>query len=511
MPGALDFWDRPARVSAAAAVTPAGARPHSSRAEALVHDWLPLSVSTPLAPDWLLPPDDANALAPGVWPASVARDAHGALSIAGLSALELRRRFGTPLYVLDEDEVRARARRVLAAFRSASERHGTQARVYYAGKAFLSTEVARWVTEEGLALDVCTGGELVVALAAGVDPARLGFHGNNKSVAELERAVEVGIGSIVLDSAIEIERLSAIAEKRGITQPVLLRVNSGVHAETHDFLATAHEDQKFGFALEDAAVAVARIRELPGLSFVGLHCHIGSQIFGTAGFRESAARVLELHAELLAGGDIPVLNLGGGFGIAYTSADDPTPIEELADGIADIIAAECAVRGIPMPALAFEPGRTIVGTAGVTLYEIGTVKPVALGEGAQRVYVSVDGGMSDNARPALYGAQYSARLASRTSTAEPALSRVVGRHCESGDIVVDAEYLPGDVSPGDLLAVPATGAYCFALASNYNYVPRPPVVAVRGGAARVIVRGESIDDLLARDAGLDSTPKEGTA
>jgi diaminopimelate decarboxylase len=357
---------------------------------------------------------------------------------------------------------------------------------------------------------VCTGGELAVALAAGADPARLGFHGSNKSVAELEQAVAVGVGSIVIDSLIEIERLAAIVERLGTTQAVLLRVNSGVHAETHEFLATAHEDQKFGFTLTDAAAAVARIRELPGLFFVGLHCHIGSQIFGTAGFQESAARLVELHADLLAGGDIPVLNLGGGFGIAYTSADDPTPIEQLAAGIADAVARECEVRGIPMPNLAFEPGRSIVGQAGVTLYEVGTTKPVELEGGASRLYVSVDGGMSDNARPALYGADYSARIASRVTDVAPVLARVVGRHCESGDVVVDAEYLPGDITPGDLLAVPATGAYCFSLASTYNYVPRPPVVAVRGGEARVIVRGETVDDLLARDAGVHQTRPKGS-
>ncbi|HEX5729805.1 diaminopimelate decarboxylase, partial [Microbacterium sp.] len=433
-----------------------------------------MSVSTSLAPDWLLPPGDANDLAGGVWPASAQRDDEGVLSIAGVPATDLRESFGTPLYVVDEGEVRAHARRTLEAFRSAVEPYGVHSRVYYAGKAFLCAEVVRWVTGEGLAVDVCSGGELAVALAAGADPARLGFHGNNKSVAELERAVEVGIGSIVLDSWIELERLAAIVELRGADdeapQAVLVRVNSGVHAETHDFLATAHEDQKFGFALEDAAAVVARIRELPGLFFAGLHCHIGSQIFGTAGFQESAGRLVEVHAALLEGGDIPVLNLGGGFGIAYTSADDPTPIEALASGIADAVARECEVRGIPMPNLAFEPGRAIVGQAGVTLYEVGTTKPVEIAVGVQRLYVSVDGGMSDNARPALYGADFSARIASRRSAAAPALVRVVGKHCESGDIVVDAEYLPGDIVPGDLLAVPATGAYCFSLASNYNYV-----------------------------------------
>lgn len=440
-----------------------------------------------------------------MWPAGASRDEQGILRLGGLPATALSDRFGTPLFVIDEDQVRDHARRTLEAFRAAASEHDAQVRVYYAGKAFLSSEVVRWVTEEGLAVDVCTGGELAVALAAGAEPSRLGFHGNNKSVAELERAVEVGVGSIVIDSWIELERLAAIVERRDAQQAVLVRVNSGVHAETHDFLATAHEDQKFGFTLEDAPSAVARIREIDGLTFVGLHCHIGSQIFGTAGFRESAGRVVELHAQLLAGGEVPVLNLGGGFGIAYRAEDDPTPIEELAAGIVDAVAQECAVRGIPVPDLAFEPGRVIIGQAGVTLYEVGTTKPVQVDESLTRLYVSVDGGMSDNARPALYGAQYSARLASRVSDAEPVLARVVGKHCESGDIVVDAEYLPGDVSPGDLLAVPATGAYCYSLSSNYNHVPRPPVVALRGGEARVIVRGETVDDLLGRDAGLTLT------
>lgn len=462
-------------------------------------------------PDWLTVPDDANALAQGVWPVAAHRGDRGELIVGGVSASDLRALYGTPLYVLDEDEVRTRARRARAAFDAAATRHGTTAHVYYAGKAFLSTEVVRWVTSEGLAVDVATGGELAVALAAGADPAQIGFHGNNKSVAEIARAIEVGVGSIVIDSEIEVERVAAEAERRGIRQSVRLRVNSGVHAETHDFLATAHEDQKFGIALGRAAAVVARIRALPSLDFGGLHCHIGSQIFGVDGFRESAARLLDVHERLLEGGPVRVLNLGGGFGIAYTSVDTPTPIEELAGAIVDAVAGECARRGIPVPALAFEPGRAIVGPAGVTLYEVGTVKPVRVSDDLTRVYVSVDGGMSDNARPALYGAQYSARLASRVSGAAPALVRVVGKHCESGDIVVDAEYLPGDVAPGDLLAVPATGAYCFSLSSNYNYVARPPVVAVRGGTARVIVRGETIDDLLARDLGVAPSVPEGTA
>lgn len=455
-----------------------------------------------LAPAWLAVPDDVNTLNPQVWPTSAARDADGVLTVGGVSATDLRRDYGTPLYVLDETEVRTRARHMRDAFATAAHTHGTQARVYYAGKAFLSAEVVRWIIEEDLNVDVCSRGELEIALAGGAEPARMGFHGNNKTVDALERAVSIGIGTIIVDSAIEIERINAIAQRLGVVQRVLVRVVSGVHAETHDFLATAHDDQKFGFSLDETPAAVARIRELPGLAFEGLHCHIGSQIFGAAGFAESASRMVALHADLLAGGPIPVLNLGGGFGIAYTEADTVTPIDDLASAIVSAVAHECAERGIPLPALAFEPGRSIIGPAGVTLYEVGTTKPVALGERGSRLYVSVDGGMSDNARPALYGAQYSARVASRTSHTEPVLARVVGSHCESGDIVVDHEYLPADITPGDVLAVPATGAYCFSLANNYNYQPRPAVVAVRDGEARVIVRGETLDDVLARDAGI---------
>nr|WP_218844880.1 diaminopimelate decarboxylase [Microbacterium pseudoresistens] len=444
-------------------------------------------------------PDDANVLDPAVWPASAERDENGALRLGGVGVEELQHRFGTPLYVLDEGEVRTHARRFREALESAAARHGVTAHVYYAGKAFLSGAMVQWVLAERLRIDVCSRGELELALASGADAALLGFHGNNKSTTELERAIEAGIGTIIVDSLVEIDRIAEIAERRGAVQPVLVRVNSGVHAETHDFLATAHEDQKFGFAMPQAPEAVSRIRELPSLRLLGLHCHIGSQIFGAAGFAESAARMVELHARLSAEEPLPLLNLGGGFGIAYTSADDPTPIEELAEAIVGAVAKECAARGVPMPDLAFEPGRAIVGQAGVTLYEVGTVKPVDLGERGERVYVSVDGGMSDNARPALYGAQFSARIASRESEAAPALVRVVGHHCESGDIVVDHDYLPGDVAPGDLLAVPATGAYSHGLSSNYNHAPRRPVVAVGDGRARVIVRGETIADLLARD------------
>ncbi len=428
--------------------------------------------------------------------------------MAGVGATAIAAQFGTPVYVVDEADARDRASGVLAAFQREFDAIGGTASVYYAGKAFLCTEVARWVTDAGLNIDVSSGGELAVALAAGVDASRLGFHGNNKSVAEIDRAVGVGIGTIVIDSLQEIPRVAEAATRHGRMQAVRLRVNSGVHAHTHEFLATAHEDQKFGLPLEHAADAVSAIRGFDSLDFLGLHCHIGSQIFGSDGFAESAARLLAIHRDLLVDGPVPELNLGGGFGIAYTAADDPTPIDELAREIARIVESECSRLGIPLPHVAFEPGRVIVGPSTFTLYEVGTTKDVEVqsetGHPATRRYVSVDGGMSDNARPALYGAEYSVRLASRTSDAAPALIRLAGKHCESGDIVVNADYLPGDVAPGDLVAVPATGAYCWSLASNYNYLGRPPVVAVRDGHARVIVRGETESDLLARDAGLDA-------
>ena len=446
-------------------------------------------------------PGDPNALAARVWPEGAHRDADGRLVVAGVDVRTLADRFGTPLYVVDEAVARARAARTRVAFERAAASVGTTAVVYYAGKAFLSGAMVRWMTEEGLAIDVATGGELAVALAAGVDPARIGFHGNNKSEREIERAVASGVGTIIIDSEIEVERVADAAQRAGRVQRVRLRVNSGVHASTHEFLATAHEDQKFGVPLDDAARIGADIRSHESLEFLGLHCHIGSQIFDASGFAESAERLLAAHAELAATSPVPELNLGGGFGIAYTVADDPQPIEAIAAGIAAAVADGCRRHGVPVPKLAFEPGRSIIGPAGVTLYTVGTVKPVPV-DGGFRHYVSVDGGMSDNARHALYDADYTVRLASRTSDVAPVLVRIAGKHCESGDIVVDQDHLPGDVAPGDLVAVAATGAYCWSLASNYNHVPRPPVVAVAGGRARVIVRGETEDDLLARDAGL---------
>lgn len=431
----------------------------------------------------------------------------GQLKLQEIKATELVAQYGSPLYVIDEGEARSRARETREAFERAFSAYGASARVYYASKAFLCIEVAQWMSDEGLGVDVATGGELGVALAAGIDPQRIGVHGNNKSVREIERAVAAGVGSIVIDSEQEIERIATAATAAGVTQRVFLRVNSGVHASTHDYLATSHEDQKFGVPLSQAEELVALIRSHASLEFRGLHCHIGSQIFATDGFRESAERLLGLYATLRQTGEVPDLNLGGGFGIAYTSleADEVPHIETFATLIAEAVHDTCETLGLEIPNVAFEPGRSIIGPAGVTLYTVGTTKAVELtgndpedGGSASRLYVSVDGGMSDNARPALYDSVYVARLASRRSETDPILTRIVGKHCESGDIIIDREWLPGDIQPGDLLAVPATGAYCWSLSSNYNYVPRPPVVAVREGTSRLIVRGQSEDDLIAQ-------------
>jgi diaminopimelate decarboxylase len=469
--------------------------------------------ANPLAPEWLVVPADANSLEPAVWSRGASRTASGVVSIAGADVVSLVAEYGTPVFVVDEADARGRAREVRESFDREFARIGSSARVYYAGKAFLTIEVARWMIEAGLNIDVCSGGELAVVLAAGVDPQRLGMHGNNKSVAEIDRAVSVGIGAIVLDSLIEIERVASAAAQYGRVQPVRLRINSGVHASTHEYLATAREDQKFGIPLADAPATVALIRSHPELQFLGLHSHIGSQIFESDGFAEAARRLFELHAQLLESGPVPELNLGGGFGIAHTSVDVALPLAEIARRFADIVAAAAAERGVPIPIVSVEPGRSIIGPSTATIYEVGTIKDVAVSvdaagsgqETATRKYVSIDGGMSDNIRPALYGADYSVRIASRSSAAAPELVRIAGKHCESGDIVVRADYLPGDVRPGDLLAVPATGAYCWSLASNYNYLGRPPVVAVVDGVAHLLVRRETEHDLLSRDAGLATT------
>ena len=447
-------------------------------------------------PSWLREPRDPNELVPSLW-STTTHKVDGDLVVGGVSLPGLVADVNTPAYVLDEADFRFRAR----AFREAFAAYD----VFYAGKAFLCTTVARWVAEEGLSLDVCSDGELTVALRAGFDPARIGYHGNTKTEPELRRAVAEGVGRVIVDSFDEIARLERVTASLGRTQPVMVRVTAGVEAHTHEYIATAHEDQKFGFSITsgDALEAVRRVVADPGLELLGLHSHIGSQIFDTSGFEVAARRVLALHAQVASevGVTMPELDLGGGFGIAYTTEDDPSDPAQLAIEMSKIVEHECRALGIAEPRLSIEPGRAIVGPAMCTVYTVGTVKRVELDGGAVRTYVSVDGGMSDNIRTALYDADYSCTLASRVSDAPPVLSRVVGKHCEAGDVVVKDEFLPGDVRPGDLLAVPSTGAYCRSMASNYNHALRPPVVAVRDGVATTVLRRETVDDLLATDLG----------
>ncbi|MEA3549649.1 diaminopimelate decarboxylase [Pseudarthrobacter sp. C1] len=481
---------------------------------------------SPLAPGWLSVPADLNALEPKMWAQDAARNESGELTIDGIPVSELQRQYGTPLFVMSETDFRARARAFSDAFNNAFADVCGGVDVYYAGKSFLCTAVVRWVEEEGLRLDTASGGELAVAAKAGIPGADVALHGNNKSDGEIHRALDMKLGRIVVDSLSELVRVGAIAELRGEKAKVMLRLTPGVHAHTHEFIATAHEDQKFGLSmaadtteqagLSAAEEAVAAAAAHPGIELLGLHCHIGSQIFEPDGFAMAAEKLLRFLAAMQEKYSIvlPELDLGGGYGIAYTPVDTPRPAAEIAEAMAAVVRSTCAALGIDSPRISIEPGRAIVGSTTFTLYEAGTIKtvrvdapaPSGASDGGNNVtyprrYVSVDGGMSDNARPVLYDADYSAILASRASAAAPQLSRVVGKHCESGDIVVRDVYLPEDVAAGDLLAVPGTGAYCWALSSNYNYLARPGVVAVRDGSARLIVRGETEEDLLNRDMG----------
>ncbi|WP_019855239.1 diaminopimelate decarboxylase [Actinopolyspora mortivallis] len=450
--------------------------------------------SGPAAPSSV---EEVNHLNPAVWPRNAARRADGVTTLAGNDVRELAERYGTPLFVLDEDDFRSRCREHAEAF-------GDPAAVHYAAKAFLCTEVARWINEEGLGLDVCTGGELGVALRAGFPPERIAMHGNNKSSAELAAALDAGVGSVVLDSFHEIARLEHLAAERGLRQSVMIRVTVGVEAHTHEFIATAHEDQKFGFSLAsgDAAEAARRVLKSDSLRLVGLHSHIGSQIFDDDGFELAAHRVLGLLAELRsehgpeALESVTTIDLGGGQGIAYSPTDDPLPPAALAERLNEVVRGECAASGITPPRIVVEPGRAIAGPGTVTLYEVGTIKDVELDGGACRRYVSVDGGMSDNIRTSLYDAVYDCRLVSREGELPGVLSRIVGKHCESGDVVVRDSWMPEDIAPGDLVAVAATGAYCYVMASNYNRLPKPAVVAVRDGESRLLLRRETEDDLL---------------
>jgi diaminopimelate decarboxylase len=436
---------------------------------------------------------DVGRLDPKIWPLTAERR-QGALTVGGLDCATLVSQHGTPLFVVDEADVRTRCRAYRDAF-------GPDTDIYYAVKANSTRAVLRWVTEEGLSFDVSTGGELALALSAGVPGDRILLHGNNKSVDEIQAAVAAAVGRIVVDNLAEIGLVARIAAAAGVIQSVLVRVTVGVEAHTHEFIATAHEDQKFGLSLAGGAAleACRLIEAAPSLRLTGLHSHIGSQIFDTAGFEVAAHRVVGLAAQLRNADGITVgeLDLGGGLGIPYVADDDPTDVAEVAKQLQAIVARECEASGLPLPRLAVEPGRAIVGQSTVTVYEVGTVKNV---DGI-RTYVAVDGGMSDNLRTALYDADFTCTLASRASTAPPVLARVVGKHCEAGDVVVRDAWLPGDIAAGDLLAVATTGAYCRSLASNYNALPRPAMVAVADGEARLVVRRETIEDLLSLELG----------
>ncbi len=425
----------------------------------------------------------------------------GVLSLSGIPAAQLAKDFGTPTFFLDEDAFRSRS---LAWHDGLQSQFGPSAgTIYYAAKSFICTAVAQWIADIGIGIDVCTGGELAVAIAGGVSPSKIEVHGNNKSVAEIDRAVSLGVKTIVMDSLFEIERVAAAAKSHGVRQGVMLRLTPGIEAHTHEKISTAHEDVKFGFSIASGAAwaAVEAVAKHPELELRGVHCHIGSQIFGSEAHEIATDRLMGFMAKYRDqfGTQLPELDLGGGFGIAYVAGEVTVEPADVLPAIHSAVLAACKKYNLDMPQVSLEPGRNIVGPTMFTLYEVGTVKDVILEDKSIRKYVSVDGGMSDNARTALYDAEYTAVIAQRSSQAPDVLSRLVGKHCETGDIIIRDIQLPSDIAPGDLVATPATGAYGRSMASNYNHVPKPPVVAVKDGKARVIVRRENEADLLALD------------
>jgi diaminopimelate decarboxylase len=423
----------------------------------------------------------------------------GALSIAGCSAEKLVKEYGSPIFVLDQDDFFVRTKAWQAAL---NESFGT-GKLYYAAKSFICVEVAKWLKELKVGLDVCTGGELAVALAADFPASDIEFHGNNKSVAEITTAIKNGVGTIVIDSFDELSRVAKIASDFKKVQKVYLRLTPGIDAHTHEFISTAHEDVKFGFSIAsgDAQIAIDKCMAESSLNLAGVHCHIGSQIFEVSGFELAAQRLVAVLAAFRDkySKELAELNIGGGYGIAYTKNESGISPAQVIPAIAQVIKSECAKAKLSVPKVSIEPGRAIVGPTTTTIYVVGTTKSVTLENGAKRRYISVDGGMSENIRPALYGATYSVFLANRDSAAKAINSRIVGKHCESGDILISEIDMPEDVKAGDLLAIPATGAYGRSMASNYNHMPRPSVIAVINGTAREILRRENEDDLLNLD------------
>ncbi|MER5531219.1 diaminopimelate decarboxylase [Streptomyces sp. NPDC002677] len=427
-----------------------------------------------------------------VWPASTTEPRPGDLAVGGVPLAEVADRFGTPVYVLDEDEVRERCRTYRDAF--------PDAEVLYAAKAFLCRAMVHWTEEEGLGLDVCSAGELELAVTTGFPPERIVLHGNAKSPRDLETALRLGVGRIVIDSPSEIARFAAAVGPDG-HQKVMVRVVPGISAGGHEKIRTGTDDQKFGLSIADgyAQHAIARILDQPQLELTGLHCHLGSQITSVKPYLAAVRRMVGLMARLHEqhGLVLPELDLGGGHGIAYRPGEEALDLTALARKVRAELTDACAAAGLPVPRLIIEPGRAIVGPAGIAVYRVLAVKKTG-----DHTFVAVDGGMSDNPRPALYGVRYAPRLVGRTSGAAPAPVTVVGRHCEAGDILAADVELPSDLRPGDLLAVPVAGAYHLSMASGYNLVGRPPVTAVRDGHARLLVRRESLEDIRRRDVGL---------
>ena len=449
-------------------------------------------VSTPYEKD----NGDFNDLPAHVWPRCAKREEDGVVTIAGVPLPEIAAEYGTPVVVIDEDDFRSRCRDMAAAFLAPEN-------VHYASKAFLTRRVARWVDEEGLALDVASENELRIALAADFPPERITVHGNNKSDEFLRLCVESKVGHVVIDSHQELAQLEAVAKQAGVKQDVFVRVKPGVDAHTHEFIATSHEDQKFGISLAtgDALSAAAAAITSDWLELTRLHCHVGSQVFDAEGFKLAAERVLGLYAEIwkTQGVALGYLDLGGGYGIAYMPGESPLDVNAVAHDLLTAVQEVADELGIAAPTVVVEPGRAIAGPSAVTVYTAGVIKDVDTSYTTSRRYVAVDGGMSDNIRPSLYGALYDARVVNRFTDGAPTDTRLVGSHCESGDILVEEASWPDDIAPGDLIALAATGAYCYSMASNYNAFGRPAVVSVRGGEVTPMVRRETVEDLIARE------------
>ena len=437
-----------------------------------------------------------NELPAHVWPRNAARQEDGVITIAGVPLPEIAAEYGTPVMVVDEDDFRSRCRDMAEAFGSARN-------VHYASKAFLTRHIARWVDEEGLALDVASENELRIALAADFPPERITVHGNNKSASFLRLCLDAGVGHVVIDSRQELTELAALAEECGKVQDVFVRAKPGVDAHTHEFIATSHEDQKFGISLAtgDALSAATAAIASDWLELTGLHCHVGSQVFDAEGFKLAAERVLGLYAEIwkTQGVALGYLDLGGGYGIAYMPGESPLDVNAVAHDLLTAVQEVADELGIAAPTVVVEPGRAIAGPSAVTVYTAGVIKDVDTSYTTSRRYVAVDGGMSDNIRPSLYGALYDARVVNRFTDGAPTDTRLVGSHCESGDILVEEASWPDDIAPGDLIALAATGAYCYSMASNYNAFGRPAVVSVRGGEVTPMVRRETVEDLIARE------------